>query len=686
MFQESLHKEMRDRTFGFELEFADSDKTLISLPEGYRWTDNKLTLMNNSDGSSVTHAGRYGGEINTRPYRYTNEDLQELKDFITLLRTTGGYLMWNEGFDAHFYIRDLGLDVAKRLFALSHYCALPIKTLFDFPEWWDTKYLAPTPPWDVVKRALDADTIENFVKVFSNGSDRGHIRYWLNLVPIERIGTCEFRIFNSSWDFDETIESIKFMYRFVEYAYLHEDILEYKKLNTIEACIEAFGIDPTKTPKRHKPLLWAAEHTDNMTVVGEMFKKSARMLAYIRDQANNFDTVRIVNSYYMDLEQVISAKKIVVYTKEYFIHTLYRAIRGEIDTITFNDDYAFLNIQNGTPSEIVATLLLFNSIKKHQNSDDIYHRSLYLDYVNRLEYYHKKYAEKYKALVENLTAKDIEVRYPGDLADAVDDSTERDLVIYQSEFLPGLRAASNAIIRCIPEDFGVQERKPTKYADINEEQVNYIAISQHQFMGRKKVLKDNRTALYSNIAESGDNVFSRRPVEPLKYRRLPDDYQMTEKSKLCFMRASMGEIDYLRMFYLKKDIILGSAPFCYLWFLDEYVIGASMFDFMKVNKYGMDSVSMKSDFVIDHPMPKLSKLLIMGVLSQEYKDELDIRFKVDVKTISTSVFTDKPVSSKYRGVFNLAERAVGKLYYTQTAGVRGKLSEIVKNFVKKYST
>ncbi len=66
------------------------------------------------------------------------------------------------------------------------------------------------------------------------------------------------------------------------------------------------------------------------------------------------------------------------------------------------------------------------------------------------------------------------------------------------------------------------------------------------------------------------------------------------------------------MIYLKKDIILGSAPFCYLWFIDDYVFGASMFDFMKVDKYGTDAVSMKSDFVIDHPLQKLSKLLIMG--------------------------------------------------------------------------
>ena len=254
------HENIKNRTFGFELEFADADKQQLTLPSGYMWTDNKLTMMNNSDGSAVTHHGQFGGEINTRPYKFIEEDLNELKNFIQSIQDAGGYLMWNEGFDAHFYVKDLGLDVVKRLFLLSYYTAFPIKKIFDFAEWWDTKYLAPSPPIDVVKRALQAESVENFLKVFANSSDRGHIRYWLNCVPIERIGTVEFRIFNSSWDFEETLESIKFMYSFVEYAYLNEDTEKYKELITVEACLKAFNIDYSKVARRHVPLPWAAEH------------------------------------------------------------------------------------------------------------------------------------------------------------------------------------------------------------------------------------------------------------------------------------------------------------------------------------------------------------------------------------------------------------------------------------------
>ena len=678
------HENIRNRTFGFELEFADADKMQLTLPAGYKYTDNKLTMMNNSDGSAVTHHGQYGGEINTRPYRYTDEDLAELRDFIQSIRKAGGYLMWNEGFDAHFYVRDFGLDVIKRLFALSYYTAASVKKIFDFPEWWDTKYIAPTPTADIVKRALNAETLDNFLKVFSNGSDRGYIRYWLNCASIMKIGTVEFRIFNSSWNFEETLETIKFMYSFVEYAYLHEDMEEYKSLTTEKKCIEAFHVDPAKIPHRHKPLLWAAEHNNNMTVVGEMFKKSNRMMSFIKDTAAKFDVVRVVNSYYFDIEQVINPREIVVYTKEYFILLLFKAAKGEIRDLSFNDEYGFLNIRSENPCEIVATLHLFNAIKKHKNAKDVYHRVLYNDFVSRLEYYRRKYSEKYRKFVDNVSAKTISVKYCADLGDAIADSGSGDLVIYQSEFMHSLQAASNAVGRVLTEDFGMQERKRTQYAAIDEERVNYLAISQHQYMGRKKVFRDDRTCIYSNVSDSGDNNFKRRTIVPLKYRRLPDDYRFSDTSTLRFMRAGMSEIDYLRMIYLKKGIILGSAPYCYLWFIDNYVFGATMFDYVKVDKYGQDAAGMKSDFVIDHPLQKLSKLLIMGVLSTEYRDELCIRFRTDVGRIITSVFTDKPVSMKYRGVFDLDERVVGALHYSQQSGKLGTLDRIMKEFRKRY--
>ncbi len=678
------HENIKNRTFGMELEFADADKTLIELPSGYKWTDNKMTFMHNSDGSTVTHSGRYGGEINTRPYRYTEEDLKELKEFIQKIKDAGGYLMWNEGFDAHLYVKDLGLDVFKRMFALSYYTAFPIKRIFDIAEWWDTKYLVPSPTEAVLNSVLKADSVDSLINVFGNSSDRGFIRYWLNLVPLTKLGTVEFRIFNSSWDFEKVKETIKFMYSFVEYAYLNEDISEYIKLNTVESCLKAFNIDYDKVPQRHEVLPWAGEHDNNVTTLGQMFRKTSRMLSYIKRETRSYDCAKIVNSYFTDIEQVINTPLIEVYTKEYFIFMMYEIIQGRVKSLRFNEDYNYLDIENGSKEELLAVLFLFNSIKKHQKSEDVYHKSLYEDFISKLDYYREKYAERYKKMVSNLESKHINVYYGYSLEEAVASSTDKDIVVYQTEFHSGIRAASNALHQNLIEDHGYVPREGTKYADINLDLCNYILVSQHQFMGHRKVLRDGRTCLYSNVGDSGDNSFNKRSIEPLKYRRLPDDYEITPKSKLKFIRASMSEIDYLRMIYLKKDILMGSAPFCYLWFIDDYVFGASMFDFLKVTKYGFNIAYMKSDFVIDSNIPRLSKLLIMAVLSTEYKKELDIRYRNDIGRIYTSVFTDKPVSMKYRGVFDLDERVSGKLHYSQDAGKFGSLKNVLQTYISRH--
>ncbi|WP_371815880.1 hypothetical protein [Flavobacterium sp. CS20] len=67
----------------------------------------------------------------------------------------------------------------------------------------------------------------------------------------------------------------------------------------------------------------------------------------------------------------------------------------------------------------------------------------------------------------------------------------------------------------------------------------------------------------------------------------------------------------------------------------------------------------------------------MATTSKEFKDELDIRYRTDTQIITTTVFTNNSVSMKYRGVFKLAKREKGKLYYEQQAGRYASLKEVM---------
>ena len=54
-----------------------------------------------------------------------------------------------------------------------------------------------------------------------------------------------------------------------------------------------------------------------------------------------------------------------------------------------------------------------------------------------------------------------------------------------------------------------------------------------------------------------------------------------------------------------------------------------------------------------------------------------------VSLIQTTVFTDKPVSMKYRGVYDLHSKEEGKLIYRARAGTH-KLADVVGIWKEKY--
>ena len=669
---------LKNSTFGFELEYADADNTKIVLPKGYQMTDNDLTRMHNSDGSACTVKGQFGGEINTRPYKYTDEDLAELQDFIKSIKDAGGYLMWNEGFDAHFYVRDLELDIIKRLFELSYWVAPYLKKIFDLPEWFENKYIAPSPDYSYVRKMWGIKDISEIPSVFANSSHRGHIRFYINFVPIVKIGTIEFRIFNSSWEWVETLETIKFMFNFVDYVLRNEDVTKYKELNTIEKCLKAFKIDRELIPLRHNPLLWASEHNNFMTLVGESFKKPKILMSKIKKVADKFNRVVLVNSFYLDVEQVLDADEIIVYVKDLFTKIIYSIILND-KKIKLKEPFDWLEMDQGSKSERLAKLFLFQQIKKTYN-DDLYHKLQLGDYKHN----YKKYVDKYKntadAIIQRIESKGITLK-SGDVLDAISD-VERSggLLVYQSEFNQSLRSVSNSLRFYLDDK---EEVKRTPYSKVNLDNINYLVVTKMRYMGLPKILRVNRMYLYSNVDVESNNIFAGRTLKPVYYKKLPDDYQITKNSTIKFMRVSMEDVDYLRAIYLQKDILLGSAPFNYLWFVDDYLIGACMFDFTKQTSFGGEKVWMKSDFVIDSKQKKLSKLLIMAILMKDFKEELSVRYLSEVGIITTTVFSNKSVSMKYRGIFKLAKRDAGKLYYEQIAGKYRSAKEVLSIWLSK---
>ncbi|USK77740.1 hypothetical protein LIT31_26200 (plasmid) [Peribacillus frigoritolerans] len=92
-----------------------------------------------------------------------------------------------------------------------------------------------------------------------------------------------------------------------------------------------------------------------------------------------------------------------------------------------------------------------------------------------------------------------------------------------------------------------------------------------------------------------------------------------------------------------------------------------------------------SDFVI-RPVKykRLSKLILACVLSKEVKMLLEQALNGRIKALSTTAFTDKPVSMKYRGLFEVHSRKEGRVNYTAPAG-KWSLQEGYKWWWNKHS-
>ena len=83
---------------------------------------------------------------------------------------------------------------------------------------------------------------------------------------------------------------------------------------------------------------------------------------------------------------------------------------------------------------------------------------------------------------------------------------------------------------------------------------------------------------------------------------------------------------------------------------------------------------------------RMSKLILAVVLSKEVKLMIEQMINQRVRVITTTAFTDKPVSMKYRGIFELASRKEDppRLNYNGEAG-KWTMREGFEWWIKKHS-
>lgn len=147
------------------------------------------------------------------------------------------------------------------------------------------------------------------------------------------------------------------------------------------------------------------------------------------------------------------------------------------------------------------------------------------------------------------------------------------------------------------------------------------------------------------------------PIGPI----WPPDQPVTGDEKLSFAKITLSQSIRLNELYLASgiDYFSGGIGESFAFLLDGHVIGKA--DFCPTaHQWKLPEekpmIYLMSDLAVASDIKKLSKLILLCLLSREVKEVLDLHYIEGFKWAITTAFSKHPVSMKYRGIFKLHKR------------------------------
>jgi len=205
---------------------------------------------------------------------------------------------------------------------------------------------------------------------------------------------------------------------------------------------------------------------------------------------------------------------------------------------------------------------------------------------------------------------------------------------------------------------------------------------------------DGRYCIYSNRF----NMTFVGTWEPLKeiiknIKIIAAEDEITEKSVIEIVQQPAGVGNHYRLLWVKKAQMTDSG-WCFLIMIDGKLIGVLQL---------LSGIKFRSDLILINSDPaaptskysKLSKLVLFLCSTREMIDRINDLSMWQHEGFTTRVFSNNPMSMKYRGIFDLTERNECKdgdykfkLIYQNRKNIfsttRDALAEWVKRYGKQY--
>jgi len=204
---------------------------------------------------------------------------------------------------------------------------------------------------------------------------------------------------------------------------------------------------------------------------------------------------------------------------------------------------------------------------------------------------------------------------------------------------------------------------PGFVASLEQRKIPYCVISDQLLADRAPTTewRGSNKPVYTYSSNHAASLRRRLPAEvQFKYVAV-DPAAVTAESKVSVCVADNKRMTYLKNVYLSKGIEHTTGQINYLVLIDGALAGGFAY---AQSRFGDKTreLYLLCDFAIAGER-KLSKLIAMMATCRDVIQPINRQLLIKVERILTTAFTTKPVSMKYRGVFELKARAADHLQY-----------------------
>lgn len=682
--------DIKTRTFGIEIEMCNLDRSKVLLPAGYSWSKDEEIV--NTDGSSNK---RFGGEVNTPPLHICSmSDLHNLKKCYDSMREAGGVIKWTTYTHVHIYAGDLTIEQIKKVWLFFYICYPYWKQYTKLSDWDELVFnCQPLPTEKYYRGLLELETFDKMRELFTNQSKKGFIRHACNISAYFKTKTIEFRTFHGTNGFYEAMNCVYSAYRLFYYAINHE-LEDFKSISTYEQFCEVVKLKYT-TPLELVPLLYqgnpysAIETFQTKSLPYNSKQASALYDAMIK---NGHEELCIVNGFMYYYELFFQDKlKVSIYCQAPYCYLLYMIANGKI-TLTYNGKLAWLeDFNRTTPSRQLALALYAEKLQKYCMSDSARNEAVIEALKIRAKESIEKTEKGSEKLLRLLTTCEFQC---GTLQDVIAAGKK---VIF---FNYGKDKQQKRTFKLISEnsdltlDFDVRRNDYYELIESLPEYTYFYFISNSPYLRNmhKLVMFDSSSGerwsagrfLYCNKPTPSNKVStSYKASSHIDVNEVvpPDDLQITDPQKLRIVRVSSEYLYCLQKKYIRKVDTCSHCTYAFAVMYDRYTLGG--FGFTLPQHKGYDLFQL-TDFCTNNAIPRLSKLILYCIQTAGVQRELSRRMHKLCERVISCAYTHKPVSMKYRGVYQKVKEYCTSSYlaYEGKLGIYATTKEVVDQYTK----